>query len=404
MPKVFQDFRVDRHQHALLFSTLLSRDPGDRSCELMADIKRFPCSQCGAELAFNPKVGKLKCDYCGWEDDIPDTGAAVEERSYTEHLNANATQLAALSTTALEVGCNKCGATLTFEPPQTAGQCPFCAAAIVSHPQQASPTLVPEAIIPFALGRREARKALQNWIQSRWFAPKDLKALAQQERLQGVYLPFWTYDAQTVSRYTGDRGDYYYETETYTETNSEGETETKTREVQHTRWRAVSGRVSRSFDDILVPGTTLLNGARLQALQPWHLKESLRPYNPSYLAGFEAQRNQISLKAGFAKAKPMIEAGIRRSVKRDIGGDEQRIDSVSTTYSEITFKHILLPVWLTAYRYQNQQYQVTINACTGEVQGDRPYSTLKFVLAVIAGIAIAGIVAGIIIAAIALSS
>ncbi len=353
-------------------------------------IKKFPCPSCGANLEFNPKRGKLKCPYCGWEDAIPQTAEQVQERSYEEYLHKNRTRLAALSSTALEVQCSDCGANVTFEPPHVAGQCPFCAAAIVAQPKLADPTLAPEGIVPFTIDRKAARDHIQHWIGSRWFAPNALKPLAQQEKIQGVYLPFWTYDSYTTSHYSGDRGEYYYVTETYTETNDKGETETKTREVRHTRWYSVSGTVSRFFDDILIPGTKLVNLKRLEALEPWHLKESLRPYDPSYLAGFEAQRSQVILKEGFEMAKDVISATIRSDVHRDIGGDEQRIHNISTAYSAITFKHILLPVWLTSYRYRNKQYQVMVNARTGEVQGDRPYSVWKISAAVLAGLALVG--------------
>lgn len=353
-------------------------------------VKKFPCPSCGANLEFNPKKGKLKCPYCGWEDAIPQSAEQVQERSYDEYLNQNRTRLAALSSTALEVQCSDCGAHITFEPPHVAGQCPFCAASIVAQPKHADPTLAPEGIVPFTIDRKAAKESIQHWIGSRWFAPNALKQLAQQEKIQGVYLPFWTYDSHTTSHYSGERGDYYYVTETYTETNENGETETKTRQVRHTRWCFVSGSVSRFFDDVLVPATQLVNLKRLNALEPWHLKESLRPYDPSYLAGFEAQRAQVMLKEGFESAKCMMNPTIRSDVCRNIGGDEQRVHNISTAYSAITFKHILLPVWLSSYRYRNQQYQVMVNARTGEVQGDRPYSVWKITAAVLAGLAVVG--------------
>lgn len=79
---------------------------------------------------------------------------------------------------------------------------------------------------------------------------------------------------------------------------------------------------------------------------------------------------------------------IESDIKRDIGGDEQQICSVATAYSAITFKQILLPVWLNSYRYRNQQYQVMINAKTGEVQGDSPISPVKVGIIVIVVIGI----------------
>ena len=355
-----------------------------------SSVKQFPCPQCGGNMQFHPQGGKLKCPYCGWEDAIPESAEQVEERSYEQFLNTEQTEFATLSATAMEVNCSNCGANVTFEPPHVAGDCPFCAASIVAQPKMADPILAPEGIVPFTIGRKAARENVQKWISQRWFAPTELKQLAQHEKIEGVYLPFWTYDAQTVSDYTGERGQYYYVTETYTETNEKGESETKTREVRHTRWHWVSGRVRRFFDDVLVAATQLVDANKLEALEPWDLKESLRPYEPSYLAGFQAQRYQVTLQEGFVIAKNVMTNVIYSDVQSDIGGDEQRVGNISTSYSAVTFKHILLPVWIAVYRYRNKRYQVLVNARTGEVQGERPYSAWKIALAVTVGVAIVG--------------
>ena len=219
-------------------------------------IRKFPCPGCGAKLEFNPDAAQLKCPYCGREEIIPQAPEQVQERSYEEYFNANRTQLAALSTTAVEVACSDCGANITFEPPDVAGDCPFCAAHLVAQPKSADPTLSPEGILPFGVGRKDARVQVQKWIASRWFAPNALKQLAQQEKLEGVYLPFWTYDCHTASRYRGERGTYYYVSESYTDTDSNGNRVTKTRQVRKTRWRSASGMVRRFFDDVLVAATT----------------------------------------------------------------------------------------------------------------------------------------------------
>jgi DNA-directed RNA polymerase subunit RPC12/RpoP len=351
-------------------------------------IAKFPCPSCGANLAFNPQSGGLKCPYCGWQDAAIQSTEPVEERSYEDYFEKNQTRFGVLSSTALAVQCSECGADITFEPPQVAGQCPFCATHIVAQPKQADPTLAPEGIVPFQIDRKAARESIRRWLERLWWAPRALKKLAQLEKIQGVYLPFWIYDARTRSHYRGERGDYYYVTETYTETNAEGETETKTRQVQRTRWTSVSGRVSRSFDDLAIAATQLIDLKRLERLEPWHLQESVRPYHASYLAGFKAQRAQVTLKEGFERAKALMSGQIRSDVRGDIGGDEQRIHNISTAYHDITFKHVLLPVWLASYCYRNKYYQVIVNARTGEVQGDRPYSILQIASAIAAGIAI----------------
>lgn len=351
--------------------------------------KEFPCPSCGAHVSFNPKAGKLKCNYCGWEDAIPQHNQLVSERSYEEYSYQNQTKFANLASKVMEVSCSKCSATVQFEQGQVAGQCPFCASPIVTQPKEVVPNLTPEGLIPFTIEAKQARENIQQWLGSHWFAPNSLQKLAQQEKIEGVYLPFWTYDCQTNSSYSGERGEHYYVTETYTETNSEGETETKTREVQHTRWYHASGRVSRFFDDILISATTnLVDKNSLDKLEPWDLKNSLRGYESSYLAGFKAVQAQVSLESGFEQAKTIMESEITSDVRLDIGGDEQRIHNISTDYSQKTFKHVLLPVWISAYRYRNQQYQVIVNARTGEVQGKRPLCAWKVTAAVVTGIAV----------------
>jgi hypothetical protein len=194
-----------------------------------------------------------------------------------------------------------------------------------------------------------------------------------------VYLPFWTYAADTASQYTGQRGEHYWETEPYTEQDNNGATVQKTRQVQRTRWYPASGQVSRSFQNVLIAATRAVNEARLNALQPWDL-QALCPYEPAYLAGFKAQRYQVELPEGFEKAKQVMAAQIQEDVRHNIGGDEQRIDGVKTDHSNVTFRHLLLPVWIGAYRFQGKVYQVVVNARTGEVQGERPYSAGKIAL------------------------
>ena len=157
---------------------------------------------------------------------------------------------------------------------------------------------------------------------------------------------------------------------------------TKTRQVRHTRWHPASGTVERWFDDIVIPATKSLPPARLTALEPWDLGE-LTGYEPAYLSGYKAQRYQVDLAEGFERAKQLAAAQIQEDVRRDIGGDEQRVSHVATNYSAVTFKHLLLPVYVGAYRFRDKVYQVVLNGRTGEVQGERPYSFWKIFLLVL---------------------
>ena len=222
-----------------------------------------------------------------------------------------------------------------------------------------------------------------------WFAPNDLKkAVLNFDHFKGVYIPYWTYDTDTTTSYVGQRGEHYYVTETYTTTEN-GKTVTKTRQVQRTRWYPASGRVHKFFDDILVAATNSLPRKYIYKLEPWDL-ENLVSFNKSFLSGFITEKYQVELPEGFEIAKGIAAAEITRLVHRDIGGDEQRIISMHSSYNNITFKHLLLPVFVSAYRFKNKVYQFLVNGRTGEVQGQRPYSWIKIVLVSLIGIIVIG--------------
>lgn len=346
------------------------------------EIHHYPCAACGADLVFEPRDGFLTCPYCGHKEAIPESSESVEEQSYLRHFSIRPEQMEKLADNALEVQCQSCGAKSIFMPPQVAGRCEFCGVQIVAQPKSADPILTPGGVLPFSITQQQASSSLRQWLSSRWFAPNNLKRLAEPEAIHGIYLPFWTYDTNTTTDYTGQRGEYYYVTETYYDRDAQGRQVERTRQVRHTRWYPASGTVTGSFDDVLIPATTSLPATRLAALEPWDFPQ-LRSYDPAFLAGFKAQRYQIDLKQGFELAKQVIAPAIENAVTNDIGGDEQRIESLSTDYSDITFKHLLLPVYAGAYRYNSKLFQILVNGRTGEIQGERPYSFWKIALLVV---------------------
>jgi hypothetical protein len=190
-------------------------------------------------------------------------------------------------------------------------------------------------------------------------------------------LPYWTFDSYTSTDYTGQRGDNYQDTETYTQNG-----EQKTRTVTKTRWSSASGNVQRHFDDVPVPATKSVLPKYLERLN-WDFG-GLVSYEPAYLSGHKAQTYQVSLEEGFERFKQIAEQVIRSDIRQDIGGDQQQISAMDTSYSDTTFKHLLVPVYASAYKFNNKVYQVVINGRTGEVQGERPYSWIKIAALILA--------------------
>lgn len=348
------------------------------------EAHRWPCEKCGSDLRFAPDKGQLECTHCGHLQDLskPDArakGKAFQELSLKQGLENDLPDSAIEQVRA--TSCPSCGAVVEFSGANHAANCPYCATPVVVD-TGARRSIKPQALLPFALTETHARDALSKWLGSLWFAPNGLLEYTRKGRaMAGIYAPFWTFDAATSTRYTGARGEHYYETRTVT-VNVNGKSQRRTEQVQRTRWYPASGAVSRDFNDVITLASSSLPQRLGNELTPWDLS-SAQAYNPDYLAGFQAEGYTISLADGWTDAQSIMARVIEMDIRRDIGGDVQRIDSVQTRYADETFKHVLLPVWTAAYKYRGKSYRFLVNGQTGEVQGERPYSAWKIGFAVL---------------------
>jgi len=344
---------------------------------------RFPCVQCGADLRFDPAAGQLVCDHCGHTEPVETarhTGA-IRELDFRAALHAQLPEAEIEEVRVLK--CPNCGAQVEVDADTHAGECPFCATPVVTD-TGTHRHIKPKGLLPFALNERDARDAMTRWLGKLWFAPNGLQDYARKgRRMQGIYVPYWTFDADTETDYRGERGTVYYVTRTVTRNGK-----TQTVREPRIRWSPASGHVARFFDDVLVLATRSLPKRYTDALEPWDLA-ALEPYTPEYLAGFRAEGYTVELDEGYNEARHHMDRVIERDVKFDIGGDRQRIHHLDTLISDVTFKHILLPVWLAAYKYRGKTYRFVVNGRTGRVQGERPWSAWKIAIAVVLGAIVA---------------
>lgn len=361
--------------------------------------RMFPCAQCGADLEFHIGLQSLSCGFCGHVQqlDISAEGDVAEQdfqamlsrlreqrAARKEQPEEAAFANAAATAQHSEVTCGACSGTVEFYGTLTSTECPWCGNPVqLEGVHQASPDRIPvDGMLPFLIDREKARQNLANWVRSRWFAPSSFLRDGVEGKFQGVFLPYFTFDAMTATAWSGRRGDHYYVTV--------GSGKDQRRE-RRTSWRSVSGRFQRFFDDICVLAGKGLRRDLIQALEPWPLTQ-ITPFNPQLMAGITARTYDIELDACFVEGKRRMDEMIHADVRQRIGGDEQIVSSVNTHYAGITFKHLLLPAWLMTYRWNNKPWQVFINATTGEVQGERPWSVWKITFAVLAAVAaIAGI-------------
>lgn len=351
-----------------------------------------PCTGCGAPLRFSARDQSLACPHCGavnaavrppapagpW--DRGGTVAAPEEQDYARALRDLDAGAEVEETATLR--CPGCGAEVSFDARTLADVCPFCATGLAKTDAHAHRHPKPGGVLPFALTEAEARGRMKAWLGRLWFAPSGLARYAEAGRpIAGVYLPHYTYDAEGSARYRGQRGDAYFVTRNVV-------IDGKSRVVQErrVRWTPASGAVAARFDDVLVAASD--TAAEAGGGGAWDL-DAMLPYDTQYLAGFRAEAPQLALDQGFVQAQAIMTGHLERLARADIGGDEQRIEALAPRFEAVSFKHVLLPVWLAAYRYRGRAYRVVINGRTGAVSGARPWSVWKIAVAVAIGLVLA---------------
>lgn len=345
---------------------------------------KFPCTNCGANLTYKPGTTHLKCEFCQTENEIPKIEGNVEEQDFTAVLEQESSSAPKL--TVSTVNCHNCGATTTVDAHLQTADCPYCASPLVLAEKKEENLIRPGGILPFKIKREETLKIFQNWVKKLWFAPSQLKKSVKPESFKAMYVPYWTFDSFCDCQYSGMRGTYYYVTETYT-TSENGKMVTRTRQVRKVRWTPCSGRVNNAFDDVLVLASKNLPQKDIDSLEPWDLKQN-EPFNDAYLSGIVTEKYQVTLKDGFNIGKGKMDQVMRGIIQKDIGGDEQRILSMHPIYSKITFKLLLLPLYISAYKFKNKVYNVYVNGRTGKMKGQRPIAWGKVTLLVIFIIAI----------------
>lgn len=341
------------------------------------DSDQFPCPGCGAFMVFSPKTQGLNCEYCGTEIDIT-KDEHVEEHDF-DAFNETATHEWLDENRVIK--CESCGGESIISTHEITAECVFCGSAhvVVEEMKEGIP---PESLIPFMMTRTGAKENINTWLSGKFYAPKALSELKKLDTLRSVYIPYFTYDSKTSTFYIAQRGDHYTVTVTKIVDGK-----TKHVQEQRTRWTTVEGVHKRAFDDILVHASKKVEEKLIQEMKSFDLTK-LEGYQKAYLLGHHAERYSISLLDGWEDAKKRMYNSIYSGIRTQVGGDEFRLAHYQTNYANKTYKHILLPIWITNYTYKKKSYHVYINGQTGRVVGEYPKSVLKIMMTILVFVAL----------------
>ncbi len=339
--------------------------------ETNADSDSVKCKGCGSNMTFDPETQLLKCSYCGYTEDF-NKSHEVTERSIEDALNSNAVWND--ETTVMR--CENCGARVVAEKTQTACFCPFCGTSHVVATDDLQ-GIRPNGVVPFKFSKEGAEGNFKTWAKKKLFAPGAFKKSVKTDEMNGVYLPYFTFDSQTNSVYNGRVG--YRRTRTVRTKNG-------TRTETYIVWRNISGSFSHFFDDILVEAGTRVDERNSNKLKPFDFSTAC-VYENKFLSGFVAHHYEKDIKSCWADAQNDMNAALRNMIIARYNCDQVSFLNVNTCFENVTFKYVMLPVYIINYSYKAKKYVIYQNGSTGKTVGKCPISPWRVLAAIGVGLA-----------------
>ncbi|MEW5936219.1 MAG: hypothetical protein AB1665_00140 [Candidatus Thermoplasmatota archaeon] len=348
----------------------------------------FACAGCGATLHYAAGTSILRCPHCGMEQGIKSEGTIAEHP--IEELPTPYTAEHGFGIEARHFRCDRCGAVTSLPGTLMAAQCAFCDSPVVVDTPPLPGMVMPESLVPFGVSREGAVQLFEGWLRGLWFRPSDLKRRAALAQIDGIYAPYFTFDASAFSRWSGWAGHYYYVTEHYV-TYEGGRAVQRSRQVRKVRWEHRSGAHCAFYDDLLINASRGLPEEILRKIYPYHLS-GLVPYRPEFLSGLRAEAYSVDPKDCWQSARAEMYRREGSACSALLDGDTQQGLEVHTEFKDVKWKHLLLPAYISSYAYGKKVYRFMVNGQTGEVQGEAPYSWGK-ILCLLGALALSAVIA-----------
>ncbi len=347
------------------------------------NVLQLPCPSCGGKLEYSAEKQKIACQYCGYTEEVDQANDLIVEQPLFDKIRKLATYEPEEQGKRV-FDCDNCGSKFMIETTEVAVNCTFCGSKNVNVEAFDHKYIQPSGVVPFKIGKEQGFELFKKWIRKGIFHPNKLRRMAKVESLHGIYLPFWTYDANTIANWSGEAGYHYQDTQ---RVYVDGRWQTRT--VTKTRWVPRSGTLRHFFDDVLVVASNGLSQKEISSVYPFLLDQTVN-YNPKLLLGWEAEVYSKTLDEGYKDAEHIMDGQLRQLSAQELGGDTQRRLRVVSKKFDQTYKHLILPIWLATYTYQDKVYHFVINGQTGRVSGKKPLSWIKIAFAVFLFLAIIG--------------
>ncbi|GAB4448586.1 MAG: hypothetical protein Fur0028_03680 [Bacteroidales bacterium] len=323
------------------------------------------CKQCGGQVDYIPGSLLLKCTHCSSEEKIEVKLDSIP----LHHFDDNEVTKSSINI----LKCPTCGA--EFRQSNIAiDQCPYCTTIVVNESIINKTEVGFDGIIPFKISKYDAIEKIKKWRKKRCLSPNDFKKyIYQLDFLKGIYVPYWLIYTKTHVNYKGKCG-------------QESLTSKKT------RWTGENGELTTRLENLALLGTTSIPKQIMDktmpdfgevVAEPWDNRwdfNQLLPFNDSFCFGFSSEMPQIEaikvINNNESKIKYELEQKVIQKIEKS-GCDMGMVNNLSYKHLELDYRLVLLPVWISAFKFKNRVYQILVNGQSGEVIGERPVSRFK---------------------------
>ena len=352
-------------------------------------MAKYACRQCGAELFFDPRIGKLHCEYCdsifdpSEFDFVPEQDqarAAEKDRTVEQGLTEEeiaAAKAKGMSEAQAEAStdrastddssgdfvvysCPNCGAEIITVKETAATTCVYCNKAITLEGNLAG-VFKPDFVLPFKKTREDAEAAYIKLCKSSILTPPAFINKENIKKIRGMYIPFWLYSfsGEGAFRIKGENVRTWI-------SGDEEFTEVKT--------YAVDEELRAGFRRIPVDAMVKMDNAMMDSLEPFDMSE-MKPFNPAYLAGFYTQRWDDSARDNDVRSKNRARASLRSEGIRRAGYFTRTfVENENYAWANNQTESVMVPVWMLYTEYKGKNYVFGMNGQTGKLIGKIPKS------------------------------
>ena len=278
--------------------------------------------------------------------------------------------------------CDSCGGEIIVDETTSSTVCPYCGNNLLVS-KELSGDLRPNRVIPFKNDKEAVKETLKKFFKKKILLPSSFSKENTIEEIKPLYVPFWVFDADVAGRVN-------YKGETYRRWSDSNYDYKETKYYSIVR----GGRIA--FDHVPVDGSKKMENDLMESIEPYDFSEAV-DFNAAFLAGFAADRYDVSKDETFTRATERCRQGTENAFRDDITGySNVSVQNSSLQLSNTHALYALYPVWILNTKWRDKSYRFAVNGQTAKIAGNLPISPIRAILLwLIPFLVLAGAVIGI---------